>query len=135
MSILKNRGTNSLNPSSSPIGRVATWTGVLIGCLLLAACQSSNIKSSKNHFLRPTDPPVYHNPGVQVQQPEQYGQEEGNNKKIHETIYDFQADFAQSSEINKYFLPFTFHISPKRRMLWNIDHIGSWMFGRNQWNL
>ena len=80
MSILKNRGTNSLNPSSSPIGRVATWTGVLIGCLLLAACQSSNIKSSKNHFLRPTDPPVYHNPGVQVQQPEQYGQEEGNNK-------------------------------------------------------
>ncbi|MBF0446257.1 MAG: pilus (MSHA type) biogenesis protein MshL, partial [Magnetococcales bacterium] len=37
------------------------WAGLLIGCVLLSACQSSNIQSSKDHFLRPTDPPYRHN--------------------------------------------------------------------------
>ncbi|MBF0358817.1 MAG: pilus (MSHA type) biogenesis protein MshL [Magnetococcales bacterium] len=38
--------------------------GLLMGCLLLTACQPSKIKSSKAHFLRPTDPPAYFNSGV-----------------------------------------------------------------------
>lgn len=34
------------------------WPVILLGCVILAACQPSRIAPSKNHFLRPTEPPV-----------------------------------------------------------------------------
>jgi MSHA biogenesis protein MshL len=55
---------NNLGQKVSSKGGFRPWAGILMGCLLLAACQSSNIKSSKTHFLRPTDPPAYLNNGM-----------------------------------------------------------------------
>jgi MSHA biogenesis protein MshL len=64
MRTLKNSNIQKLSPTIPKKWSVRPWAGLLAGCLLLAACQSSNIKSSKSHFLRPTDPPVYLNSSV-----------------------------------------------------------------------
>ena len=37
---------------------VHNWTVILLGCVLLASCQQPRITSSREHFLRPTEPPV-----------------------------------------------------------------------------
>jgi MSHA biogenesis protein MshL len=52
---------HNLNHTNPKNMLIRPWAGLLIGCVLLSACNSSNIQSSKDHFLRPTDPPYRHN--------------------------------------------------------------------------
>ncbi|MBF0194906.1 MAG: pilus (MSHA type) biogenesis protein MshL [Magnetococcales bacterium] len=56
-----NSNIHNLNQTDPNKMRIRPWAGLLIGCVLLSACQSSKIQSSKDHFLRPTDPPYRHN--------------------------------------------------------------------------
>ncbi|MBF0108594.1 MAG: pilus (MSHA type) biogenesis protein MshL [Magnetococcales bacterium] len=39
--------------------RGAVILGTVLGGMLMTSCQTTDIKASKNHFLRPTDPPVH----------------------------------------------------------------------------
>ncbi|MBF0448315.1 MAG: pilus (MSHA type) biogenesis protein MshL [Magnetococcales bacterium] len=61
MSIINNCNTGQLERMNRDSKRMRRWAGIVIGVLLIGGCNQSNIKSSKSHFLRPTNPPVYLN--------------------------------------------------------------------------
>ncbi|MBF0453317.1 MAG: pilus (MSHA type) biogenesis protein MshL [Magnetococcales bacterium] len=63
------------------------WFGLVMGCLLLAACQNSNIKSSKSHFLRPTNPPIYMNSESDDEGMEDFSQSAANSQAKEEEVY------------------------------------------------
>jgi MSHA biogenesis protein MshL len=86
MSRLKNSDIQKLHQTTANKGSIRPWAVVLVGCLMLVACNSSKIKSSKTHFLRPTDPPVYLNAGA-------------GNPEINDSLQDARLDNEKPEEV------------------------------------
>ncbi|MBF0133301.1 MAG: pilus (MSHA type) biogenesis protein MshL [Magnetococcales bacterium] len=61
--------------------------GVLLGGVLIASCQSTDIKSSKSHFLRPTDPPVHITAGADIAPEEVVAAKDGVEPGSHNEVY------------------------------------------------
>lgn len=66
----------------------AMWTlATVLGGVLIASCQTTEIKASKSHFLRPTDPPVHIAGGTDIVPEVVANMKEGAAGGGHEEVY------------------------------------------------
>lgn len=76
-----------MQPKTRKFGRrSALFLGAVLGGVLIASCQTTDIKASKSHFLRPTDPPAHITAGADLP-PDAIVQKDGVDPGTHEEVY------------------------------------------------
>ncbi|MBF0434166.1 MAG: pilus (MSHA type) biogenesis protein MshL [Magnetococcales bacterium] len=76
-----------MQPKTRKFGRrSALFLGAVLGGVLIASCQTTDIKASKSHFLRPTDPPAHITAGADLP-PDVIAQKDGVDPGTREEVY------------------------------------------------